>query len=101
MSKYSIFGKFLVQEQNRGTLVEILLEAADSMKELEDCEIYLVSVSEAEPNAVYVYEIWTNETAHQASLQLEVTQTLIKRAKPIIKGMERINTLETIGGKGV
>ena len=101
MSKFSLFGKFIVQEGKRDTMVDILLEAADSMKSLDECEIYLVNISEDEPNSVYVYEVWSDENAHQASLNLEATQTLIKRAKPIITGMERISTLKTIGGKGI
>lgn len=101
MSKFSLFGKFIVQESERDTLVNILLDAAESMKNLDECEIYLVNISEDEPNSVYVYEVWSNENAHQASLTLEATQTLIKRAKPIITGMERISTLKTRGGKGI
>lgn len=101
MSKFSLFGKFTVQEGKRETMVEILLEAADSMRNLDECEVYLVNISENEPNAVYVYEVWSDENAHQASLTLEATQTLIKRAKPIITGMERISTLKTRGGKGI
>ncbi|WP_210994124.1 putative quinol monooxygenase [Acholeplasma granularum] len=71
------------------------------MKNLLECEIYLVNTSKDEPNTVYVYEVWSNENAHQESLTLESTQTLIKRAKPIITGMGRISILETIGGKGI
>ena len=101
LSKFSLFGKIFVHEGERDTMVEILLEAAESMNDLDDCEVYLVNTSETEPNAVYVYEVWSNEQAHQNSLTLEATQTLIKRAKPIIAGMERISTLNTIGGKGI
>jgi len=86
MSKFGLFGKFIAKE---------------SMKNLDECEIYLVSISEHESNSVYVYEVWSNENAHQASLSLEATQTLIKRAKPIITGMERISTLNIRGGKGI
>ncbi|KOS62973.1 antibiotic biosynthesis monooxygenase [Lysinibacillus agricola] len=101
MSKFGLFGKFIVKDGERDTLVHILLEAAESMKNLDECEIYLVSVSEYESNSVYVYEVWSNEKAHKASLSLEVTQTLIKRAKPIITGMERMSTMNIMGGKGV
>lgn len=101
MSKFGLYGKFTVNEGNREKLVEILLEAAESMKSLAECEIYLVNVSDDEPNAVFVYEVWHNADAHQASLSLEVTQTLITRAKPLITGMERISTLEPRGGKGI
>ncbi|MEW9111064.1 putative quinol monooxygenase [Cytobacillus gottheilii] len=101
MSKHSLFGKFTVKEGERNTMVGILLEAAESMRDLDDCEIYLVNTADGEPDCVYVYEVWSSENAHQASLKLEATQTLISRAKPIITGMERISTLKTMGGKGI
>ncbi|WP_221563206.1 putative quinol monooxygenase [Alkalihalobacillus sp. TS-13] len=101
MSKFGLFGKFTVKEGLRNTLVDILLEAAESMQNLEECEIYLVNISDDEPNSVFVYEVWSNENAHKASLSLEATQTLIRRAKPIITGMERISTLKPMGGKGI
>lgn len=101
MSKFSLFNKFMVQEGEKEKLVDILLEAAESMKNLDECEIYLVNISESDPSSVYVYEVWANEDAHQASLGLEATQTLISHAKPIITGMERISTLITKGGKGI
>ena len=101
MSKYSLLNKFTVQEGKNDELVDILLEAAESMKNLDECELYLVNIAEHEPNSVYVYEVWTNQSSHQASLSLEVTQKLISQAKPIITGMERMSTLITKGGKGV
>lgn len=101
MSKFGLYGKFTVKEGERDTLVDILLEAAESMQNLNECEIYLVNISDDEPNSVFVYEVWSNENAHQASLTLEATQTLISRAKPIITGMERISTLKPRGGKGI
>lgn len=101
MSKFSLFNKFIVQEGEKEKMIDFLLEAAESMENLDECEIYLVNISENEPSSVYVYEVWTNEDAHQASLSLEATQRLISRAKPIITGMERISTLMTKGGKGI
>ncbi|MDN4494354.1 putative quinol monooxygenase [Ureibacillus aquaedulcis] len=101
MSKFSLFGKFTVLAGEQNIMVNILLEAAESMADLEECEIYLVNIADNEPDSVYVYEVWSNEEAHQASLTLEATQKLIQRAKPIITGMERISTLKAVGGKGV
>lgn len=101
MSKFSLFNKFTIQDGERNKMVDILLEAAESMKELEECHVYIINTSESEPNAVYVYEVWRNENAHQASLTLETTQTLINRAKPLITGIEKISTLKAKGGKGL
>ena len=101
MSKFGLYGKFLIKDGERDTMVNILLEAAKSMEVLDECEVYHVHVSEDEPNSIFVYEVWSNEEAHQASLNLESTQTLIKHAMPLITGMERISTLKPKGGKGL
>lgn len=82
-------------------MVDTLLNASRSMERLEECEIYVVSVSDEEANVVYVYEVWSNETSHKASLNLAVTQTLIQKAKPLLENVERVNTLQTKGGKGL
>lgn len=100
MGKFSLFGKFTVEASNQEKLATILLEASESMKAVEGCTIYIVSVSPEESDAVYVYEVWDDEAAHHNSLTLEVTQTLISKARPLITGMERIRTLEALGGKG-
>ncbi|WP_099156905.1 putative quinol monooxygenase [Virgibacillus ndiopensis] len=101
MSKFGLYGKFTAVEGKRDTLVEILVEASKSMEELNECELYVVSIDNHDPDAVYVYEVWNDEKAHQASLSLEATQTLIQHAKPIIAGTERISTLSPVGGKGI
>ncbi|MBS4218535.1 antibiotic biosynthesis monooxygenase [Bacillus sp. FJAT-49711] len=101
MSKFALFGKLSAKDGQRDVLVNILLQAADSMRQLEDCEMYLVNISPEDPNSVFVYEVWIDESAHQASLSLEAAQALIQQAKPIIAGMERIATLSPKGGKGI
>lgn len=101
MEKFGIYGKLIAKEGEREQLTSILLDAAESLQSLDDCELYLVSVAPDDPHAVYVYEVWSSENAHQGSITLESTQTLIQRAKPILAGMERISTLVPRGGKGI
>ncbi|MDQ0974569.1 quinol monooxygenase YgiN [Neobacillus niacini] len=101
MEKFGIYGKLIAKEGEREQLAAILLEAAESLQNHADCELYLVSVAPEDPNAVYVYEVWSSESAHQGSLTLESTRTLIQRAKPFLAGMERISTLVPKGGKGI
>jgi quinol monooxygenase YgiN len=101
MEKFGIYGKLIAKEGEREQLAEVLLEAAESLQDHGACELYLVSVAPEDLNAVYVYEVWSSESAHQGSLTLESTQTLIQRAKPILAGIERISTLVPRGGKGI
>nr|WP_010173354.1 antibiotic biosynthesis monooxygenase [Bacillus coahuilensis] len=98
MSGYSIFGKLVAKEGELETLSSILLEAAESMKQVENCSVYIVNASKQE-QAVFVFEVWESEQAHQASLSLPLTQTLIQKAKPILAGVERLAAMEALGGK--
>lgn len=79
----------------------MLLEASKSMEELNDCELYVVSLDDDDSNSIYVYEVWSDKNAHQASLSMEGAQTLIQKAKPIIARVEKINTSLPVGGKGI
>jgi quinol monooxygenase YgiN len=101
VEKFGIYGKLIAKEGERERLTTILLDAAESLRNLDECELYLVSVAPEDANSVYVYEVWASESAHQGSLTLESTQTLIQQAKPILAGMERISTLVPKGGKGI
>src|SRR5690625_3600137 len=101
LEKFGLFNKLTAVEGKRDDLAKILLEASKSMEQLDDCDLYVVSLGNESTDSIYVYEVWADENAHQASLSLEVFQTLIQKAKPIIAGMEKVNTLSPLGGKGI
>lgn len=97
MNYYGLFGKLTAVTGKREELLHILLEAAQSMQHVSGCLVYAVHTADEYPNDVIVYEVWQDEAAHQESLSLDVTQTLIRKAKPIIAGMERMHTLHVHG----
>ncbi|MFC7373457.1 putative quinol monooxygenase [Fictibacillus iocasae] len=98
---YGLYGKLTAYEGKRDELAAVLLEAAQSMEAVDHCFLYVVNVSETEPDAVFIYEVWRDQSAHQASLQLDSVKTLIQNGKPLIAGMERMSILNPIGGKGL
>ncbi len=101
LGKFGLFNKLTACEGKRDELAEILLQASKSMEELDDCELYVVSLGNESSDSIYVYEVWVDENAHQASLSQEVFQSLIQKAKPFIAGMDRVSTLSPLGGKGI
>lgn len=101
MDKIGLFNKFTAMNGKRDVLVEILLEASKAMEKVDDCELYVVSLDEDNDDAIYVYEVWSDEHAHRASLSMEASQTLIQKAKPIITEVEKMNRLLPVGGKGI
>lgn len=100
MDKFGMYAKFTTKPGARDQLVDILLEAAAGAGAVPDCELYVVNVSETEPDTVWVTEVWSHAEAHAASLQEEATRAAIQRAMPLIAGVESI-PLRPVGGKGI
>ncbi len=98
---YGLTGKMIAQEGQRDTFISYLLEGADSMTDLEGCYLYVVATDPADPNGIWVTEVWRSQEDHQASLALASTQALIAKARPIIAGFgERIENIP-VGGKDI
>lgn len=84
MEKFSKYGKLTALDGQGETLLALLLEAAEELKAVTSCDCYIVGMHEEEPNAVYVFEVWDNKEAHEASLSLDVVRNLISQAMPIL-----------------
>jgi quinol monooxygenase YgiN len=100
MNKFGIYGKLVAVEGQRDALAEILLEAADVLQSFEGCIMYVVNISENEPDTIWVTEIWEDSEAHGASIRIEEIQALMKRGRPLIAAAESTR-LQTLGGKGL
>ncbi len=98
--KFALFNKIQTNPGQRESLTKILLDAAAILQENSDCLHYVIGSAE-DPSEVYIWEAWTSEEAHDNSLEDEALLDLIKNAKPLIAGMEKIKTLEVEGGKGI
>ncbi len=97
---YGLFGNFTAQPGKRDALVGYLLEAAELLEPNPGCIQYIVSTSN-ESDAVYVSEIWTDQIAHDASLEPENIRALIEEARPLIVEMSDQTLLTVHGGKGL
>lgn len=95
---YGLIGKMLAAEGKRDELAAILL---DGMQAMPGCLSYIVAADPADPNAIWVTEVWTDAESHQASLKLASVQAAIARGRPMIAGFgERFET-KPIGGHGL
>lgn len=100
MPLYGLTGGFRAAPGKRDELVAHMLEAAELMRDVPGCLLYLVATTE-DPLEVAVTELWTDQAAHEASLQAPGVGELIGRARPIIAGMSSRNVLAVLGGKGM
>ena len=95
---YGLIGKMKVAPGQREAMMQILLE---STTEMPGCLSYIIAKDSADPDALWVTEVWDSQASHKASLALPVVQQAITRARPLIAGFgERFET-EPVGGFGL
>ena len=59
---------FPAKPQHGTQLAELLYRVAESLREAAGCELYVVTRDAAEPDRVYVFEVWDDEESAQAAL---------------------------------
>ena len=95
---YGLIGKITATPGQRDALVAVLVEGTTKMP---GCLSYVVSLDTADPDGLWVTEVWDNQESHRASLQLPAVQAAIASGRPLIAGFS--NRVETtpIGGVGL
>jgi len=98
---YGLFGKIIAQPGQGDALAALLLRAAEGMRDLDGCYLYIVSRDPGDVDAVWVTEAWRSADDHRASLSQPATQTLIAEGRALIAAMgERFEVIPQ-GGKGL
>ncbi len=82
---FGLIGKMRAQPGQRATLIAILSEGTDAMP---GCRHYIVMEDQAEPDAIWITEVWDTEASHKASLQLPAVQSAIAKGRPLIAGFD-------------
>ena len=98
---FGMYGKMTAHEGKRDALVANLLRAADLMKSVPGCLLYVVNTSEADPNAVYVTELWKDEASHGASLSTPGVRALVLETMPLLAEKPEGTRVRPVGGKGL
>jgi quinol monooxygenase YgiN len=76
----------------------ILLEGTNAMP---GCRSYIVAKDPADPNGIWITEVWDSEASHRASLSLPAVQAAIAKAKPMITGFAERFVTAPVGGVGL
>ncbi|NJP34200.1 putative quinol monooxygenase [Micromonospora thermarum] len=97
---FGYVGSMRARPGHRAEVVAILLEAADQIASA-GCSLYVVGVSETDPDLIVVSEIWQSREHHAASLRLPETRAAIERAMPMLTGEFTGQELSLVGGLGV
>ncbi len=97
--KYGYINQFTAQPGKRDELIVVLSQAAQALEANVDCIQYVVGVT-AQPDTVWVTEVWMSKQAHDAALEPEDVKTTITRAMPLIASISHVAEQRIVGGKG-
>lgn len=89
-----------VQPGRRDDVVSILLADVDDLGSA-GCDSYVVSVSDADDDTIWVFEVWRTKEHHDASLELPETKAAMGKAMPMLTGEFTSQELNVVGGLGV
>ena len=95
---FGLIGKMRAIPGKREELAKILLDSTGSMP---GCLNYIVASDPTDPDAIWITEVWTDETSHKASLSLPEVQAAIAKARPIIAGFDSQTRTAPLGGVGL
>jgi quinol monooxygenase YgiN len=98
MRRYGLFGKLQAHPGQGDALAGLLLGSGEPMA---GCELYVINRSPEDPDAIWVYEVWTSREAHAASLELQSVRDTIQLAMPLIAGFSDRVELLPVGGQGL
>lgn len=97
---YGYLGTMKARPGSRDAVVDILLSGTEGLR-AAGCALYVVLVSEAEPDTIWVNEVWHSKEHHDASLQQPETRAAIAAAMPMLTGEFTGKELAVAGGLGV
>lgn len=95
---YGIIGKIVTVPGKRDELISILLQ---STADMPGCLSYVIAKDPAEPDSIWITEVWDSEESHRASLALPAVRAAIARGKPLIAGFGNRSLTEPVGGHGL
>ena len=95
---YGLIGKMRAATGRRDELAGILTQGLGAMPGNLS---YIVALDTKDTDGIWVTEVWSDVAAHAASLALPAVQDAIRRARPLIAGMERIAETMPLGGYGL
>ena len=95
---FGLIGNIKAQPGKRDELAAILLDGSQAMP---GCLNYVIAVDPADPDGIWVSEVWTDAESHRASLELESVKAAISKGGPLIAGFETQIETEPLGGIGL
>src|SRR5690348_10000313 len=97
MMAYGYAASMRAKDGHRDDVTAILTGGAGGLR-AAGCSVYSVSVSDEQPDMIWVYEVWDSKESHEASLRLPETRAAISRAMPMLTGEFTGRGTTVVGG---
>ena len=93
--RYGLIGQMIAKPGKRDELLTYLREGTTGMP---GCLSYVIALDTANPDALWITEVWDSRDNHMASLKRPAVQAAITKARPIIAGFgQRFETVPVAG----
>jgi quinol monooxygenase YgiN len=83
-----MFGLIGKMRSHPGKRAELIAALSEGTGEMPGCLHYIIMEDAAEPDAIWITEVWDTEASHKASLQLPAVQAAITKGRPLIAGFD-------------
>ena len=94
---YGLIGRIRAVAGKRAELAAVLVQDGS----MPGCLSYVVGEDPADADALWVTEVWVDQAAHRASLQLPQVQAAIADGRPLIAGFDNRVETNVLGGIGL
>ena len=95
---YGLIARIRALPGKRAELARVLVQEDGSMP---GCVSYVVAEDPGDSEALWVTEVWVDQAAHRASLQLPAVQAAIAKGRPLIAGFDSRVETRVLGGIGL
>lgn len=94
---YGLIGSFTAKPGQRAALIAAIAEGSVDMP---GCYAYVIAADAANPDLIWITEVWDSKQSHDASLNLPAVQAAIGKARPLIAGMVSQTITTPLAGGG-
>ena len=93
---FGLIGQMSAAPGKRDELIGYLLAGTG---EMPGNLAYMINKDAADPDAIWIVEVWRDKASHAASLKLPQVQAAITKARPILAGFGTRAEVIPVGGK--
>ena len=90
--------KMTATSGRRDSLIDVIFEG---IRNMPGCLSYIVAKDGANPDALWITEVWDSEASHKASLLLSAVRAAMSKGQPLIAGMGEPIITTPVGGHGL